>query len=166
MTDIDIAAIEARDRREIEAWASLPHTLYEGHDCIRCQVSRYLRAAKARETQAWMAGHKAGIEYTNRAALQEGQRADAAEAREARLREALTQARVWVQRCANCDHDYNAHDLRIAGRWCADEELRPLPDGRWIKTGCSCHGWGGDGELLKRIDRLLALAEPEAERDE
>ena len=50
------ATDELRGRREIEAWASLPHTLYEGHDCIRCQVSRYLRAVEAREARLREAG--------------------------------------------------------------------------------------------------------------
>jgi hypothetical protein len=36
-----------RDEAEVRAWASLPHTLYEGHDCIRCQVTRLLDARTA-----------------------------------------------------------------------------------------------------------------------
>jgi hypothetical protein len=67
---------------------------------------------------------------------------------EAALRGLLEEARVDIQRCRNCGHDHNWHDLRLGFGWCA-----------WgaPKEPCGCGGWGGNGSLLHRIDDVLGI---------
>jgi hypothetical protein len=62
----------------------------------------------------------------------------------------LREARDDVQRCRNCGHDHDRHDLRLNRGWCAGTD-----ENDW----CGCSGWGGNGPLLKRIDVALQGAD-------